>query len=290
MSNKISELYIVGPTASGKSALAMSVAEHLNGEIVCADSQTVRRQLDIGTAKPPKADQEKIKHHMVDIIEPFEDFSVAKFKSLARKCINDIKNKAKLPIIVGGSGMYIDSLFYDYAIGEQKTNYSKSQLEKLSVEELQEIIRGNSWPMPENSQNPRHLIGIIMRGGQVNQNRDSVEAHKLIVGLLPSDEALKQRIHDRTEVMFSEGIVEETRQIISQYGELPKKMDAIAYPIVSQYIEGSITLDDAKEQVRRGDWQYARKQKAWFKRNPHIAWFETQKEAREFIIQTMNKN
>ncbi len=290
MSNKISELYIVGPTASGKSALAMSVAEQLNGEIVCADSQTVRRQLDIGTAKPPKADQEKIKHHMVDIIEPFEDFSVATFKSLARKCIDEIMNKEKLPVIVGGSGMYIDSLFYDYAIGEQKTNYDKSELEQLSVNELQKIIRSNSWPMPENSRNPRHLIGVIMRGGQVNHDMGEADIHKLIVGLLPSDEVLKQRISERTELMFSEGIVEETRLLIEKYGELPKKMDAIAYPIVSRYVEGSITLDEAKEQLRRGDWQYARKQKAWFKRNPHIAWFETQKDAREFIIQTMNKN
>lgn len=298
MSNQIStinyqiypqELYIVGPTASGKSSLAIEVARLFEGEIICADSQTLRKHLDIGTAKPSSDDQQKVRHHLVDIIEPFEEFSVAQFKNMAVPTIEEIKACGKLPIIVGGSGMYVDSLYFDYTINEHNTNYSREELESRSVRELQSIILDKGWKLPENAQNPRHLIGVIMRGGESYADREQAAAGKCIIGLLPDDEELKQRINSRVERMFEQGLVEEVNKLIERYGDVPERMDAIGYPIVAKYLHNEIALQQAKEEFARGHWQYARKQKAWFKRNKDIVWFTSSTEALGYIKSSMNK-
>lgn len=286
----LKELYIVGPTASGKSSLAIEAALNLHGEVVCADSQTLRKHLDIGTAKPSTSDQEKVVHHMLDVIEPFAEFSVADFQSMARGVVADIMSRGRLPIIVGGSGMYVDSLYYDYTIGEQQSRYDRAELEKLDVQELQNIITNSGWELPSNSQNPRHLIGVIMRGGVSHEDRDEHPSNKLIVGLMPSDDVLKERIAARIEVMFQQGLVDEVHALLDRYGSLPLKMDAIGYPLVEQYIRGQKTLDEVKQEFVRGHWQYARKQKAWFKRNENIEWFDNQHDALEFIKISLNKN
>lgn len=290
MNEEIKEVYIVGPTASGKSSLAIGVAMEYEGEIVCADSQTLRKHLDIGTAKPSKYEQEMVRHYMLDIIEPFAEFSVAEFKRMARKIIDDIKSRGKLPIIVGGSGMYIDSLYFDYDIGEQQTTYTKDQLEAKNVSQLQEIIKNNGWPMPENKKNPRHLMGVILRGGAVFDNRNVEQKGKLIVGLLPKDDVLKSRIKERIEKMLEEGLVSEVKHLQETYGSIPPRMDAIGYPLVQRYLQGDISLEEIKKEFTRSHWQYARKQKAWFKRNPQIRWFDDKNEAVLFIEERLNKN
>lgn len=286
--NNIEELYIVGPTASAKSSLAMKVAVKLSGEIVCADSQTLRKHLDIGTAKPTKQEQQKIPHHMLDIIEPMDQYSVAEFQKKSRSIIADIKKRAKLPIIVGGSGMYVDSLYYDYSIEERPSSFDKAELEQKSVEELQKIIKEHGWKLPENKQNQRHLVGLIMRGGEVKQDRKSTDSSKCMVGLMPDDETLKHRINSRVEQMFELGLVEETKRLLETFGTFPTSIDAIGYPIVENHIKGSISLQEAKRDFARGHWQYARKQKAWFKRNPNISWFTEKEAALKYIEQSMS--
>lgn len=283
MNKELSELYVVGPTASGKSSLAMMVAQTFNGEIVCADSQTIRKDLNIGTAKPSQADQNAVRHHMLDIIEPFEDFSVAEFQKMAREAIKDIGQRKKLPIIVGGSGMYVDSLYFNYSLNKQKSRYSRSDLEKMSISKLQIIIKDNNWIMPENSENPRHLIGLILRGGDVHNDRKIDASGKVIIGILPSDDTLKNRISERVEEMFENGFIEEVTKLLDVYDSFPDRLDAIGYPIAEKYIKGDITEEDAKALFKRGDWQYARKQKAWFKRNKNIKWFSDAKSAYGFV-------
>lgn len=278
-------LFVVGPTASGKSALAMELARKFNGEIICADSQTLRRSLDIGTAKPSQQDQLLIKHHLLDIIEPYERFSVSQFKELAETAISDIRIRGKLPIVVGGTGLYINALFFDYHFCVDRSIYDvemKQKLESMSVEELQEIIEREGYPMPENLYNPRHLIGVILREGQVHSNDKSIPG-ALIYGLMPKDEVLKQRIAERVDVMFNRGLVEEVKAVIEKYGNPPQKLDAICYPIIKKYLDGEINLDQTKEMFKKADWQYARKQKSWFKRNKNIQWFQDDKSAFEYI-------
>lgn len=276
-------IFIVGPTASGKSGLAMTLAEKFNGEIICADSQTLRKSLDIGTAKSTMEDRQKIKHHLLDVIEPYERFSVAQYKEMAQTAITDIHARGKLPIIVGGTGLYIDALYFDFNVSEDSSNSEqKKELELKSVSELQEIIRANKFPMPENENNPRHLIGVILREGKVSDDVTPVP-NALIYGLMPEDEALKSRIAKRVDQMFDNGLVDEVLNLIYEYGEPPAKLDAIGYPIVAQMINGEINEIEAKQMFVQAHWQYARRQKSWFKRNKHIQWFQDVKPAFEHI-------
>jgi tRNA dimethylallyltransferase len=276
-------IFVVGPTASGKSGLAMELAEKLNGEIICADSQTLRKSLDIGTAKPSKLDQQKIKHHLLDVIEPYERYSVAQFKKLAKEAISDIQGRGKLPIIVGGTGLYINALYFDFDVNEDSSNSKyKTELEQKSVKELQEIIRESEFVMPENMNNPRHLIGVILREGQVRKDIVPVQ-NALIYGLMPEDEVLKNRISERVMQMFDNGLIEEVRGLILQYGEPPEKLDAIGYPITARLINGEINEMEARNLFVQAHWQYARRQKSWFKRNKNIKWFQEVKQASEHI-------
>ena len=279
-------LFIVGPTASGKSSLAMELARQLGGEIVCADSQTIRRDLDIGTAKPDKSDQTEIRHHMLDIIEPYDNYSVNQFKTDAVRAIGGIQTRNKMPIIVGGTGLYINSLFFDYNV-EQSSPANvkyKQKLESMSVDELQKIITEKHYKMPKNKENPRHLIGVIVREGKSNTNTEPIMGAR-IFGLLPDDETLKNRISERVENMFDDGFVDEVRLLIEKYGRPKAKMDAIGYPIVMRYIDGEISLSQAKQLFETAHWQYVRRQKSWFKTNPHITWLNNSSDGIGIILE-----
>ncbi len=268
----MSVLFVVGPTASGKSSLAMDLAREIGGEIVCADSQTVRRGMDIGTAKPSKIDQEEIPHHLLDIIDPYEEFSVNQFKIIASKAISDIQKRGKIPIVVGGTGLYIDSIYFDYEVKENNDNQEyKKELDSMSVDQLQKIISDNKFQMPENNNNPRHLIGTILRQGKIAINTKPIEG-SYIFGLMPEDEVLKQRINNRVDQMFNDRFIDEVGMLIKRYGRPDRKMDAIGYPIIIDFIDDKITFEEARELFKTGHWQYARRQKSWFKRNEHIDW------------------
>lgn len=278
-------VFIVGTTASGKSDAAMKLAERLPIEIVCADSQTVRKELNIGTAKPSIEEQQAVPHHGLDLIEPYERFSVSAFKIYAESAIKDIISRGNIPVVVGGSGLYIDALYYDYPLQDEQAD---DDLEEKSVAELQEIINGQGYPMPENNTNPRHLIGVIRRKGVVHDSTTPREG-AIITGMRRSEEKLKQRIQTRVSTMVEHGLVSEVVQIISKHGPPPEKFDAIAYPLVTKYLDGEIDMEDLQQQFARADWQYARRQNAWFKRNKNIAWFEQANELVEHIVNAMGE-
>ncbi len=274
-------IFIVGVTASGKTACALEVAKRLNGEIICADSQTLRKDLNIGTAKPAKEEQSSAKHHMLDLIEPYDRFSVAEFKKQAEVAIQEIQSRGKIPIVVGGTGLYIDSLFYDYDLTINKID--RDEYDNLSVNELQQIIVDRGYELPANKNNPRHLIGVIARAGETSI--DIIPAKdSLIYGIRRPDTEIKDRINKRVEIMFDNGLIDEVKSVSKKYGKPPAKLDAICYPIIQRYLDGNINLDEAKQLFKTADWQYARRQKAWFKRNQFIQWFEDEKQAADAII------
>jgi len=260
----------------------MELARRLDGEIICADSQTVRRGLNIGTAKPTTAAQEEIAHHLLDVIEPYESFSVAQFKQLASAAVEDVLSRGRVPIVVGGTGLYIDALYFDFRLDNSQQK-DKDLLDQKSVAELQEIITKNGYQMPENHQNPRHLVGTILRKGKYHSDSEPIPG-ALIYGLRFDDDALKDRIKKRVNQMFDDGFVDEVRSVIARYGKPPSKLDAIGYPIVMQLLSGEIDEDEAKQLFATADWQYARRQRAWFKRNKHIVWLNTGPGAVEAII------
>ena len=282
-------LAIVGPTASGKSDLALKLAKKFNGEVICADSRTIYKDMDLGTAKPTREQQVQVPHWGLDLIEPGEIFSAAQFKKYAQDKIKDIQSRGRLPIMVGGTGLYIDGVLFNFSFIARPGLAMRGGLEKLSTQQLQKIIRRYDYPMPENSRNRRHLIRTIERQGQTGSKRTNLPEGVLLIGLLPSDDVLRRRINERAEAIFAKGVVEETKRLVKKYGEEAiSKTAGIVYRICLQLIKGQFARSEAKERFKKEDWQYARRQKTWFKRNPHIQWFDSEKRAYERISEVLS--
>lgn len=264
-------IVVVGPTASGKSALAMRIAKEYGGEIIAADSRTVYRGMDIGTAKPTTEDQQEIRHHLLDMRDPDESFSAAEFKKMAVAAIQDIQSRGKLPVLVGGTGLYIDSVIFDYQFGPAADEQRRAELNKLSVEELQNVCRENNIELPSNSQNKRHLIRAVELGGLLKQKRQLRE-HTFVVGISTERVVLKQRIEKRAHEMIAEGVVEEVRHIGQKYRWKGEALKGNIYRIFRGAVEEQISLEAAVEEFVRSDMALAKRQMTWFKRNPAVHW------------------
>lgn len=263
---------IVGTTASGKSALAMQLAEQFDGEIVCADSRTVYRGMDIGTAKPSTAERARIPHHLLNVVNPDQPFSAAQFKRAADRAIADIQDRGKLPILVGGTGLYIDAVLYNYRFHTAANPIRRAELSGLSVLELQNRLREAGVALPENSQNPRHLVRALETGG-ARATRETLRPNTLVIGLDPGQEVLKKRIAERVEVMFAAGFLDEARRLGGAYGWDAEALQAPGYKAARSYILGAQSLAECKAAFVRNDLQYARRQRTWFRRNKSIQWF-----------------
>lgn len=274
---------IVGPTASGKSALALKIAQNFGGEIIAADSRTIYKGMDIGTAKPTSTDQQRVPHWGLNLVEPGQRYSAYEFQKYAKAKIKDIKNGGKLPILVGGTGLYIDAVLYDFGFRAPPDAKRRAGLEELSVKELQGIIHEQGLPTAKNIQNPRHLIRIIETGGQVHRRKITLDPGVLLIGLLPPDKIIKSNIAKRAESMMSKGLIDETRRLLQKYD--PESLTGtagIAYRAVLKLIKGEIYDEQAVELIKKTEWQYARRQKTYFKHNPHIQWFDNTKDAFEY--------
>jgi tRNA dimethylallyltransferase len=281
-------LVIVGPTASGKSALALKVAKEFNGEIIAADSRTIYKGMDIGTAKPSKKEQKLVPHWGIDLIDPGESFSAYQFKKYAEQKILDIKKRGKLPILVGGTGLYVDSVLFDFGFVENSNNEQRKELEKLSTKELQDMIKSLNHSMPENKNNRRHLIRTIERKGKIGTKR-SLNNNTVIIGLDPGPDSLKERINKRAEAMFEAGFINEIKELITKYGRQNLlKSRGIGYGPAVEYLDGKIDLENAKDKFKQGNWQYARRQRTWFRRNKFIRWFESSERAYKEIVRILN--
>lgn len=277
--SKTKTIFIVGPTASGKSALSIELATLMDAEIICADSQTVRRGMDIGTAKPTAVERARITHHMLDVIDPYEPYSLAAFLEQSRLILSDVKARGKSAIIVGGTGLYSDALYFNFEL----PRLSDVEPDGLDTEELQLLLRGMGYEFPENKENPRHLINTIKRRGEKGKSGVPMQ-DSLIVGINPGREVLLDRINARVDTMFDLGFMDEVRSIIDTYGEPPREFDAIGYRIAHRLIKGEVTELEAKELFKIADRQYAKRQLSWYKRNQDIEWFTSPDEAKTFIL------
>lgn len=264
-------IVIVGPTSSGKSDLAMQVARQYNGEIICADSRTVYKGMDIGTAKPSMADQAEITHYLLDVVEPSESFSAARFKQLANEAIDTIAHKGKLPIMVGGTGLYIDAVLFDYQFGEPADASLRAELQLLTIDELQQICRNKNIEMPENSMNKRHLIRAIELGG-LPKRTSVIRQNTIVVGIATEKEVIAERVKRRAKAMIGAGILDETKKLGERYGWSSEAMTGNIYRVFHEVLKGTLSQEEAIEVVTRSDLQLVKRQKTWFKRNPHIVW------------------
>lgn len=264
-------LVIVGQTATGKSALAMQLAERFGGEIISADSRTVYRGMDIGTAKPTTVDRAEVPHHLLDILEPDESFTAADFKQRAAAAIEDISAHGRLPILVGGTGLYADAVLYDYTFRSPADKRLRQELEHLSVPELQQRLLEQGIPLPNNPQNPRHLVRALETGGQQPKQAD-MRANTLVLGLHLEREELLDRIAGRVDAMLQAGLEQEAKDLSERYGFAVPPMQTIGYQEWAGYFKGVQSLEETRHLIIKNTLAYAKRQKTWFKRNKSVHW------------------
>lgn len=272
--NKTPLIVIVGPTASGKTSLAINLAEIYGGEIICADSRTVYKDMDIGTAKPSYEDCQRVPHWGIDLVYPYEYFSAAEFKQYSLKKIEDIRSRNKIPFLVGGTGLYIDAIVFDYKFGNKSDVKKRTLLEKLTIEELWEYCSKNNIELPDNYNNKRYVIRCIEQGGINNNRKVEINNNIIVVGISTDRDNLRKRIKDRIEQFFDNNVVEEARILGKIYGWDNRAMSGNIYPILHQYIDNEINIEEAKVEIFYRDWHLAKRQMTWFRRNKNIEWLE----------------
>src|SRR6266702_5008735 len=262
---------VVGPTASGKSALALRIAQIYNGEIIAADSRTIYRGMDIGTAKPSLSDRQLVPHHLLDIRNPDEPFNAAEFKRLANDAIQSIQHRHKVPILVGGTGLYVDAVIFDYQCGPIANETEHKRLNRLSVGELQDICRKDNIELPINSQNKRHLVRAIELGGLIRHKKE-LRGDTLVVGISTHRDVLRRRIELRAQEMVKDGVVGEVALIGARHQWKGEALKGSIYRIFEEVVAGSKTVEEAVEEFVQSDMALAKRQMTWFKRNPYISW------------------
>lgn len=277
---------IVAPTASGKSALSLKVAQQHQGEIIAADSRTIYRGLDIGTAKPTAVEQRLVPHHLLDVVEPDQSYSAAEFKTTANQGITQIETRGHLPILVGGSGLYLYGVLYDYQFPAGPDNQLRSELEKLSTKELVDRLAKVDPEMLEtvDQANPRRLIRAIETAGLPRQ-QSQLRPDTLLVGLRVDLPVLQNRITNRVDQMVTGGLIEETNKIAARYGWDCPALTGSGYQAMKGFIECSRSIDQVKSAIVTEHLQLVRRQMTWFKRNPDIEWFEDTELAKSRIEQ-----
>ena len=282
---------IVGQTASGKSSLAMQIAKDGQGEIINADSRAVYKGLDIGTAKPTLEDQQKIKHHLIDIVGPADNFNVAQFQKLAFKAMNNIHKRHILPIMVGGSGLYVDSIICNYVFDTKKSAdlSLRHRLESLTIDQLQYRIKNLNLEMPQNYKNKRYLIRTLERGhsNQVGQSANWRQ-HTLVVGLYLDKAMLVNRIKQRLDSMIKAGVLSEIKWALQTYPSNSEALKSNIYTAFRPYFDSQCSFEEACVKFIKLDMLLAKKQLTWFKRHTQIKWFDNQLLAYNYIIDKLN--
>jgi tRNA dimethylallyltransferase len=265
---------IAGPTASGKTSLAIELAEQFDGEIICADSRTIYKGMDIGTAKPTKEEQLRVPHWGLDLIEPSDRFTAADFKSYANSKINEIRDRGHIPFLVGGTGLYVDAIIFDYQFGPPANPERRALLESMSLEQLHDYCVIHNVQLPENDQNKRYVIRSIEQDGVISKRKPVPIENSIVVGIATDRDILRTRIRDRAEQIFDDGVVDEATILGKKYGWNNEAMTGNIYPLIHSYLENEISFDEMKEKNTTVDWRLAKRQLTWLRRNPHIRWGE----------------
>lgn len=291
---------IGGRTSSGKSSLAIALARLFNGEIINADSRQVYQGMNIGTAKEipdeilPDGTHiiSEIPHHLVDILDPSEEFNLAKFQKLAHEKIKDIVGRGKLPIIVGGTGLYLDAVVYEYALNNEEIDKKKrAELLKLTVGQLQDRLKETASTAfaelnDSDRSNPHRLIRAIERAGS-NTNNQQAQNPKydiLYLAIKLQDSEFAEKINRRVENMFTSGLVQENASLreLGHTTAFPA-MKSIGYEEFDSYFKQEATEEETKDLIKLHTRQYAKRQMTWFKRNKDIVWITNTEEAKSAV-------
>lgn len=264
---------IVGPTASGKTSVALNIAQRYNCEIIAADSRTIYRGLDIGTAKPTLAEQKLARHWGLDLVEPSQRFSAKAFQDYANKAIQDMHARHKSALVVGGTGLYINSLMYDYDFPPVDM-LNIDAFANRTLDELQKYCDKNNIIISGNPKNKRHVLHSILRNGHSARREWRLDKHKYIVGIATPDEVLRDRIQQRATQIFASNVVEEAIKSAQAFGWDAPGLTGNVYRVARELHAGTLTHDQAVERFATLDWQLARRQMTWFRRDPNILWVQ----------------
>lgn len=292
---------IVGPTGIGKTALSLKLAKHYNTEIISGDSVQVYKGMDIGSAKVSKTDQEQVRHHLIDLLTPDIQYSVALFQQMVREKIEAFQAQDKLPLIVGGTGLYIKSVLYDYNFTDAKRDDDlEKKYQDYTNEQLHHLLKQKDFDQaqsyhPNNRKRVLQAIGRSVKNKMSdNTNKDKKVYDYLMIGLTMDRKALHQRIRERVEQMFEEGLVDEVKALYP-YKDKSYALDAIGYKEVIDYLEGKKTLEQAKERVVIHTRQLAKKQYTFFRNQCDVTWvnkddFDTDKTLFNHVVQLIDEN
>ncbi len=284
---------ITGPTAVGKSELSIELAKRLNGEIISADSIQVYKGLDIGSAKITEEETQGIKHHLIDVLSPKEDFNIYIFKEMANKAIEEIVKKDKIPIIVGGTGFYIQSVIYDIDFKKEDNSAIRNELEKVSDKKGSEYLHNMLREIDEESaekihpHNTKRVIRAIeyykLNNRPISEHNDEERAKDPVYDakyfvLTDDREKLYDKINSRVDKMVDSGLVNEVKGLMklgldSSYNS----MQGIGYKEISEYLNGKTTLDEAIDNIKKNTRHFAKRQLTWFRREDNVIWIDKSK-------------
>lgn len=286
-------IIVLGPTASGKTKMAIKLAKFFNGEIISADSRQIYREMNIGTDKISPLEMEDIPHYLINIINPDEEFTVAQYKKLAIQKIKEIQKRDKTPFLVGGTGLYIQSVIDNLSIPSVVPDLKlRHQLEEKSLSELQEMLKKLDFESFQkiDLNNPRRLIRaleVCLKTGQPfsQQTKKGKPLFDFVeIGISLSMDQLEQKINHRVDWMIKNDLIEEVKNLLSKYpADLPA-FSGIGYQEIIQYLQKKISLNEAIQQIKIHTRQYAKRQMTWFKKDKRIHWVKNLEEAKKIVM------
>lgn len=302
-------IVICGPTASGKTKLSIELAKKINGEIISCDSMQIYEDMDIGTAKPTIEEMQGIKHYLIGNVSPEKRYSVAEYKRDAKKAIKEIIKKGKKPIIVGGTGLYLDSLIYEIDYQEIKFDEKyrielENEVEKNGLEKIYEKAKSiDPKAIEKISPNDKKRILRILEiyhatgKNKTEQEKESrkreVEYDYKVYALNWDREKLYDRINKRVDIMIEQGLIKEVKNILNKYKKFPTAMQGLGYKEVVEYLNGNLTKDEMIEKIKMETRRYAKRQLTWFRKNKQTVWLNAEDDIQnniKIILEGINWN
>ena len=286
-------IVIVGPTASGKTSLSIELAKKINGEIVSCDSMQIYKDMDIGSAKPTQEEMQGIKHYLIDVVSPAERFSVAEYKKQAEKAIEEILSKGKVPIVIGGTGLYADSLIYgiEYQEIEFDEKYRKALEIQAQTDDGLEMLYNQAKRIDEEAikkiseNDKKRIIRVLEIYHQTGKTKTELEAesrknevkydYKVFV-INMDRQVLYDRINRRVDIMIENGLIQEVENLLKKYKQFPTAMQGLGYKEVVQYFNKELTKEEMIDKIKQETRRYAKRQLTWFRKNKETIWLDGQ--------------